>query len=172
MAIISIDDEATDDAMMKEAIKRSIIDLSNSKPAHKKYKKGGTKDDVIVILSDDDDDAMSSGTVDMLDCDDDDDDIVIVDTATAAAAASARTIPQINDNDDDEVQAIGEKNVMRLPHARQHCTQSKFVQDVRNSSGLSAVTFSFPLYMHVSHTHLSFFYADSYKASQYVEYLG
>ena len=182
---IEVEDE---DEAMKAAIKRSILaaNLSNEPGARKKAKQRGASADAIIILSDDED-GDSSNMFDGTDDDDDDDDVVIVDNSTAAT--SARTIEQTDDNDDDEVQAIGENNVMRLPHARQHCTQGQFVQDVSKRGSLALLCFpilnmrveiiliktiialmhsAFPL----TFAFRSFFYTDSYKSSQYVECLG
>ena len=44
----------------------------------------------------------------------------------AASAAFARK----SGDDDDEIEAIGTSNVLRLPHARHDCTQHSFVEDV------------------------------------------
>ena len=91
-------------------------------------------DGVIVLLSDDEDGGHDSdGTVNLCgdddDDSDDDDEVFIVDPSEATKRTTAIN-RAAEDNADDEVQAIGEKNVMRLPHMRQHCTKHRFVLDV------------------------------------------
>ena len=112
-----------DDDGIREAKKRSIADIfggPNKKP--KNYSQ-----EEIVILSSDDEKSINL-------CDDEDDDeIQIMEPSTTASSTVTILDTRASDgngNDEDEVQAIGEKNVMRLPHMRQHCTKCKFVEDV------------------------------------------
>jgi hypothetical protein len=70
----------------------------------------------------------------------DDDCVVILDAKEAKASGMvnvATTVDMMDDDDDDEVAVVGEKNAMKLPHARQDCTDCKFVLDVRLMSVLS-----------------------------------
>jgi len=96
-----------------------------------------------MILSDNEDGGNNTdGTVNLLGDDDDDDEVIIVEPSKSAK--STTTISTAMDNSaDDEVQAIGETNVMKLPHARHHCTQYKFVLDVSTTG----VTKGLPLHL-------------------------
>ncbi len=126
--VISLDE----DEQIKEATKRSLKDVCNSIPASKKTKTGkeGDVDDVIEILSDDE----SIGTLDLCDDkddDDDDDEVIVIDSSSTDAMDISRRIDFDADaNDDGDLVVVGEKNVMRLPHMRQHCTKCVFVPDV------------------------------------------
>lgn len=81
--------------------------------------------EVIVILSDDDDDdnvglKSNNNVADI----DNDDDVVIVDPSSIKD-----DVQPIQEDLNDEVQAVGEKNAVHLPHLRQHCTKFQFTQD-------------------------------------------
>ena len=120
--------------------KREITDSSSIQPTKKKQRRNEyvQNDGVIVLLSDDEDGGNNSdGTVNLCGGDSDDDEVVIVDPSEAKKSTTAIN-SAVDDDADDEVQAIGEMNVMRLPHMRQHCTTHKFVQDV--SSALTGKT--------------------------------
>ena len=124
--LVSLDE----DEQIKEATKRSLRDACNSFPASKKTKTGdkGDVDDVIEILSDDE----SIGTLNLCDeKDDDDDEVIVIESSSTDAMAISRKIDfDVDMNDDDDLVVVGEKNVMRLPHMRQHCTKCVFVPDV------------------------------------------
>ena len=65
--------------------------------------------------------------------DDDDDDVVVILDAKDASASSTSMVNLITVDQtevDDEVAIVGEKNAMKLPHARQDCTDCKFVSNV------------------------------------------
>ena len=102
-----------------------------------------------MILSDTEDGNNSDGTVNLLgddDDDDDDDDEVFIVEPSKSAKSTTTISTAMDDSADDEVQAIGEHNVMKLPHARHHCTQYKFVLDVSTTGvtkGLPAHLFRF-----------------------------
>ena len=124
--VISLDE----DEQIKEATKRSIKDVLTAGPASKKPKTGSEHDGVICILSDSDNDSVNSeGTLDLCgDDNDDDDEVMIVDPSTETSTSTS--VSELDANADDELVVVGEKNVMRLPHMRQHCTKCKFVEDV------------------------------------------
>lgn len=81
-------------------------------------------DDVIIILSDDEEGVTKSGRS-TVDSGDDDDDVVIVEPAKTTDSTVS-----IQEDLNDEVQAVGEKNAVHLPHMRQHCTKFQFIEDV------------------------------------------
>ncbi len=127
---VKVDVDANDDEEVQilEATKRSIKEIyaNGSGSASKKPKTCSEDNDAIIIL-----DSDSEGTLDLCgdDDDDDDDEVMVVEPVAAAAAASSEDA-NANEGADDDLVVVGEKNVMRLPHMRQHCTQFKFVQDV------------------------------------------
>lgn len=111
--------------------KRESTTSSSDQPVNKKTKTNEVvlDDEVIMILSDTEDGNNSDGTVNLLGDGDDDDEVFIVEPSESAKRTNTISTA-MDDSADDEVQAIGEKNVMKLPHARHHCTQYKFVLDV------------------------------------------
>ncbi len=109
------------------------------------HMKRSKDDDAIVLSSDSENDGgKSTSTINLLDGDDiaHTDEVIIVDHSSTSAAAGSKAGKTTgityfasvenarSDAEDDEVQAIGEKNAMKLPHLRQHCVEYKFVQDV------------------------------------------
>eukprot|EP00557_Chaetoceros_sp_GSL56_P014231 CAMPEP_0176484956 /NCGR_PEP_ID=MMETSP0200_2-20121128/4783_1 /TAXON_ID=947934 /ORGANISM="Chaetoceros sp., Strain GSL56" /LENGTH=414 /DNA_ID=CAMNT_0017881569 /DNA_START=147 /DNA_END=1388 /DNA_ORIENTATION=+ len=83
--------------------------------------------DVIIILSDDDDDDTDNKkSYSAVDTSGNDDDVIIVEPPKTADGTIS-----IHEDLNDEVQAIGEKNAVHLPHMRQHCTKFQFYEDVR-----------------------------------------
>ena len=134
--------------------KRESTTASSDQPVNKKTKTNEVvlDDEVIMILSDTEDGNNSDGTVNLLgdgdddDDDDDDDDEVFIVEPSESAKSTTTISTAMDESADDEVQAIGEKNVMKLPHARHHCTQYKFVLDVSTTGvtkGLPAHLFQF-----------------------------
>ena len=144
-------------------LKRSLID--QRKKSNFKGPKGNCRGEAISILSSDEEDNHESDTMTNDDCamkrpmkrikrsksdpdfslrneeeEDDDDCVVILDVKEAKASGMVNigtTVDLMDDDDGDEVAVVGEKNTMKLPHARQDCTDCRFVLDVRLMSVLS-----------------------------------
>lgn len=109
------------------ALKRECERVENrvESTVTKKQKLNEPGNDIIIILSDDDEDGSNNKTSSSAVDSGDDDDVIIVEPAKMADGTVS-----INEDLNDEVQAIGEKNAVHLPHMRQHCTKFQFIEDV------------------------------------------